>query len=327
MDKLADIRILTPLTVTGEQRGNVGAAFKAVGKGNMGSAFHRLANASNPVPLGAAMKWRGWSERNPVKSIAASFLPMVGGVPNYLDARVNLHQGKYLAALANTASAAIESIPGGALLTKSLKGVVAGGKLLTRGARLGKAVKGGARVYRRLPDVKRLSFMRTLLPNVAAVGGELFEHGRGPNAEPSIYSQMRAGAGARAAVPAGTALGNYRMLERPISGAFGKAASAQPTLGDLLAAISEDRGLGFAERVQISAGVRAAASGAAPGTPLSALMSRGFGGLLAAMAAKYFGVGRLGQAAAGAAGFGLASAAGRPGAGMKDPWAGWKMLG
>jgi hypothetical protein len=77
------------------------------------------------------------------------------------------------------------------------------------------------------------------------------------------------------------------------------------TLFDLYREIRKDTSLSMYQQQQAISQIEGVTRGAPPGTPLSGLMSRGLGGVVGYLIAKYFGMSPIGKVVSTAAGFGL----------------------
>jgi hypothetical protein len=77
------------------------------------------------------------------------------------------------------------------------------------------------------------------------------------------------------------------------------------TLHDVYRAINQDTSLSMFEQRQVMSQLAGVTRGASPDTPVSALMSRGLGGVIGYLISKYFGMGTVGKLVSTAAGYGL----------------------
>ena len=84
-----------------------------------------------------------------------------------------------------------------------------------------------------------------------------------------------------------------------------KHAYQGKTLADLFLAITQDYSLGQQQKDQLISQLKGVTNNAHPGSPLSALMYMGLGGLISNLIGKYFGMGRTGRTISTIAGLGI----------------------
>ena len=99
------------------------------------------------------------------------------------------------------------------------------------------------------------------------------------------------------------------------------------TLYDLYLAIQRDASISQMERQQLLEQVKGVTGFAPSSTPLSALMSRGLGGIIGYLIAKYFGMSMPGRVIGSALGYGIGRLIYDQFNKPKEPFPGWKMLG
>ena len=102
---------------------------------------------------------------------------------------------------------------------------------------------------------------------------------------------------------------------------------ATKTLADLYTAIRGDIGLTPSEKQKIMGQVQGLTNNAPAGTPLSALMAQGLGGMLGYLISKYFGMGAVGRVASTLMGVGLGRMINDHLNKPPEPFPGYRMLG
>jgi len=99
------------------------------------------------------------------------------------------------------------------------------------------------------------------------------------------------------------------------------------TLADLYIAVRADAGLPALEKTQVIQQIEGMTRGAPPSTPLSSLVTRGLGGVIGTLIARYFGMGATGQLVAAVAGYGLGTKIDKYLNTPPDPYPGWRFPG